>query len=204
MSRRRTKSRSGELFRNKHDSEEGKKGNIMREIIGSILYVAFICLIVYLILHYVGQRTVVHGDSMDNTLKDGQNLIMDKISYRFHDPERFDIVIFPGPVENGEHPYYIKRVIGLPGETVQIKDGKVYIDEKELTEDVYGITDYIEEPGIAREPIALGEDEYFCLGDNRPVSYDSRYEAVGVVDRSEFIGKVWIRIWPFSLFVKVE
>lgn len=176
----------------------------MREIIGSILYVAFICLIVYLILHYVGQRTVVHGDSMDNTLKDGQNLIMDKISYRFHDPERFDIVIFPGPVENGEHPYYIKRVIGLPGETVQIKDGKVYIDEKELTEDVYGITDYIEEPGIAREPIALGEDEYFCLGDNRPVSYDSRYEAVGVVDRSEFIGKVWIRIWPFSLFGKVE
>ena len=176
----------------------------MREIIGLILYVAFICLIVYLILHYVGQRTVVHGDSMDNTLKDGQNLIMDKISYRFHDPERFDIVIFPGPVENGEHPYYIKRVIGLPGETVQIKDGKVYINEKELTEDVYGITDYIEEPGIAREPIVLGEDEYFCLGDNRPVSYDSRYEAVGVVDRSEFIGKVWIRIWPFSLFGKVE
>ena len=73
-----------------------------------------------------------------------------------------------------------------------------------MTEDVYGITDYIEEPGIAREPIALGEDEYFCLGDNRPVSYDSRYEAVGVVDRSEIIGKVWIRIWPFSLFGKVE
>lgn len=176
----------------------------MKEIIGTLLYLAVVCLLVFLILHYVGQRTVVHGDSMDNTLRDGQNLIMDKISYRFHDPERFDIVIFPGPEENGEHPYYIKRVIGLPGETIQIKDGVVFINGEQLTEDVYGITDYIENPGIAEEPIRLGENEYFCLGDNRPVSYDSRYVEVGVIDQSEIIGKVWIRIWPFSLFGKVE
>ncbi|MDD7114655.1 MAG: signal peptidase I [Anaerobutyricum sp.] len=176
----------------------------MKEIIGTIVYIAVICLVVFLILHYVGQRTVVRGDSMDNTLRDGQNLIMDKISYRFHDPERFDIVIFPGPEENGEHPYYIKRVIGLPGENVQIKNGVVYIDGEELTEDVYGITACIDEPGIAREPLTLGEDEYFCLGDNRPVSYDSRYEEVGPVERSEIIGKVWIRIWPISLFGTVE
>ena len=129
---------------------------------------------------------------------------MDKLSYRFHDPERFDIIIFPGPEENGEHPYYIKRVIGLPGEEVQIIDGQVYINGEQLTEDVYGITDYIDDPGIAADEITLADDEYFCLGDNRPVSYDSRWEAVGPVTREEIIGKVWIRIWPLNQFGKVD
>lgn len=197
---------------------EEKKKSFMKELFGDIIYIAVICLIVYLILHFVGQRTQVNGDSMDNTLANGQSLIMDKISYRFHDPERFDIVIFPGPEEEIEtpglvdtllgrtsrRPYYIKRVIGMPGETVQIKDGKVYINDKELTEDVYGITDYIDEPGMAEEPLILGENEYFCLGDNRPVSYDSRYEPVGPVKRKDIVGKVWIRIWPLSLFGKVK
>ena len=189
--------------RKKHDPVEGKKKNIMKDILGTIAYVAVICLVVFLVLRYVGQRTVVNGHSMDPTLAHGENLIMDKISYHFSDPKRFDIVIFPGPEEEGEQ-YFIKRVIGLPGETVQIIDGKVYINGEELTDDVYGITDYIEEPGIAGEPLTLGEDEYFCLGDNRPVSYDSRYEAVGTVHRSEIIGKVWIRIWPLSEFGPVD
>ena len=204
----------------KKQAEEAaeKKKIMMKEIIGDIIYVAVICLIVFLILHFIGQRTRVNGDSMDTTLADGQSLIMDKISYRFHDPERFDIIIFPGPAEEIENPgpldrmmgrttrspYFIKRVIGLPGETVQIRDGKVYINDEELKDDVYGITDYIDEPGIAGEPVRLDEDEYFCLGDNRPVSYDSRYEDVGPVDKDEIIGKVWIRIWPLSLFGKVD
>ena len=76
---------------------------------------------------------------MDTTLSDGQNLIMDKLSYRFHEPERYDIVIFPGPEEYGEHPYYIKRIIGLPGETVQIKKGKVYINGKKRYIRHYGL-----------------------------------------------------------------
>lgn len=190
--------------RKKHDPVKGKNKNVIREIVSTIVYVAVICLVVFLVLRFVGQRTVVNGHSMDTTLADGENLIMDKLSYHFSDPERFDIVIFPGPEEEGEHPYYIKRVIGLPGETIQIIDGKVYVDGEELTEDVYGITDYIENPGIAAEPLTLGEDEYFCMGDNRKVSYDSRYEAVGPVHRSEIIGKVWIRIWPLSKFGPVK
>ena len=183
---------------------KGRKNGVMKELIGDIIYIAVICLVVFLILHYVGQRTEVNGDSMDTTLADGESLIMDKIAYRFHDPERFDIVIFPGPEEDGENPYFIKRVIGLPGETVQIIDGKVYIDDEELTTDIYGITDYIEFAGIAESPLTLGEDEYFCLGDNRPVSYDSRYEEVGPVSRSEFIGKIWIRIWPLNRLGNVD
>ena len=186
------------------DKKQEETRSMGREILDLVIYVAVVALIVYLILHFVGQRTVVNGDSMDNTLKDGQSLIMDKISYRFHDPERFDIVIFPGPPENGESPYFIKRVIGMPGETIQIVDGKVTIDGEELTEDVYGITDTVDYPGIAQEPLTLGDDEYFCMGDNRPVSYDSRYEVVGPVTRGEFIGKVWIRIWPLSKFGAVK
>lgn len=202
----------------KAEEAEQQEGSFAKELLGNIIYVAVICLVVYLILHFVGQRTEVNGDSMDNTLADGQSLIMDKFSYHFHDPERFDIVIFPGPEEmivepgpidrllhrKSRSPYFIKRVIGLPGETIQIIDGKVHINGEELKEDVYGITDYIDEPGIAAQPLTLGENEYFCMGDNRPVSYDSRYEAVGPVERSEFVGKVWIRIWPLSKFGKVD
>lgn len=203
MGRRTNKNPEVTLGRRQRRRKEQRRKNV-KEVISTIIYLISLCAIVYLILHYVGQRTVVRGDSMDTTLSDGQNLIMDKISYRFHDPERFDIVIFPGPEEYGEHPYYIKRIIGMPGETVQIKDGKVYINDKELKSDVYGITDSIDEAGIAQEPLTLGNDEYFCLGDNRPVSYDSRYEEVGPVHRSEIIGKVWIRIWPLNKFGKVS
>lgn len=203
MGRRTKKNPEVTLGRRQRRRKEQRRKNV-REIISTILYLAILCAAVYFILHYVGQRTVVRGDSMDTTLSDGQNLIMDKLSYHFRDPERYDIVIFPGPEEYGEHPYYIKRVIGLPGETVQIKKGKVYINGKKLKSDIYGITKYIDEPGIAEEALELGKDEYFCLGDNRPVSYDSRYEEVGPVHRSEIIGKVWIRIWPLTKFGKVS
>ena len=203
MARRARKNQEVTLGRRQRRRKEQRRKNV-KEVIGTILYLVILCTIVYFILHYVGQRTVVRGDSMDTTLSDGQNLIMDKLSYRFHEPERYDIVIFPGPEEYGEHPYYIKRIIGLPGETVQIKKGKVYINGKKLKSDIYGITDYIDEAGGAKSAQKLGKDEYFCLGDNRPVSYDSRYEEVGPVHRSQIIGKVWIRIWPLNKFGKVS
>lgn len=212
------KKKNKEAEDRKKEAESNKEGGCLKELIGDIIYIGVVCLIVFLVLHFVGQRTQVNGDSMDDTLADGQSLIMDKLSYRFHDPERFDIVIFPGVEEEitqpglfdrllgrkTVRPYYIKRVIGLPGETIQIIDGKVYINGEELKEDVYGITDYIDEPGIAAEPLTLDDDEYFCLGDNRPVSFDSRYEKVGPVDKDEIVGKVWIRIWPLSKFGKVD
>lgn len=203
MARRARKNQEVKLGRRQRRRKEQRRKNV-KEVIGTILYLVILCAIVYFILHYVGQRTVVRGDSMDTTLSDGQNLIMDKLSYRFHEPERYDIVIFPGPEEYGEHPYYIKRIIGLPGETVQIKKGKVYINGKKLKSDIYGITDYIDEAGVAKSAQKLGKDEYFCLGDNRPVSYDSRYEEVGSVHRSQIVGKVWIRIWPLNKFGKVS
>ena len=93
---------------------------------------------------------------------------------------------------------HLSRLLDQYGtQELPLEDGRTY-------EDVYGITDFIEEAHDAERPIALKEDEYFCLGDNRPVSYDSRYPEVGPVERSEIIGKVWIRIWPFGKFGKVN
>ena len=107
-----------------------------KDMIEMLIYIVVVFALVFLITRYVGQRTVVHGVSMDTTLADGQSLIMDKISYRFKDPERFDIVIFPGPEdESGNSEYYIKRIIGLPGETVDFKNDRVMINGKELTTD---------------------------------------------------------------------
>ena len=134
---------------------------------------------------------------MYTTLSDGDNLIVDKISYRFTDPKRFDIIVFPFQYE--KNTYYIKRIIGLPGETVRIdKDGKIYINDKVLQE-TYG-REVIRDPGRAINPITLGSDEYFVMGDNRNNSTDSRTELVGNIKRENIIGKAWVRIYPFARF----
>lgn len=171
------------------------KSSVMRETISFILYIAIVFLLTYLVIHYVGQRTQVSGTSMEYTLSDGDNLIVDKISYRFHKPERYDIIVFPFQYE--ENTYYIKRIIGLPGEKIQIsKDGAIYIDGKVL-EESYG-REIIEDPGQAEEPIVLDEDEYFVLGDNRNASSDSRDPSVGVIHEEDIIGRAWLRIYPFD------
>lgn len=173
-----------------------EKKSKVREAFSWILYIIFIFALTWFITTFVGQRTRVEGKSMENTLFDGDNLIVDKISYRFKDPERFDIIIFPYRYE--KNVYYIKRIIGMPGETIQIKDGFVYVNGEKLEEN-FG-KERMEESGIAADPIVLGSDEYFVLGDNRNHSKDSRSEQVGVLHKKELAGKAWIRIWPFHSF----
>ncbi|MDY3918850.1 MAG: signal peptidase I [Candidatus Limivivens sp.] len=168
----------------------------MREILGMLAYLTALLLLAYLVLHYIGQRTTVSGMSMYPTLEDGDNLIVDKISYRFRDPQRYDIIVFP--FQYKENTYYIKRIIGLPGETVRIVDGKMTINGELLNED-YGY-EIMESPGLAQEAITLGEDEYFVLGDNRNNSMDSREPAVGTIKRKDIIGRAFLRIWPLSDF----
>ena len=175
--------------------------SVLKEILSTSLYLLSVLIVTYLIITFVGQRTEVNGSSMESTLQHGDNLIVDKISYRFSDPKRFDIVVFPFQYE--EDTYYIKRIIGLPGEIVQIDtDGVIYINGEVLHES-YGL-EVIKDPGRAIEPITLGEDEYFVMGDNRKNSTDSRTELVGNVKRSELIGKAWVRIYPFSKFGKLR
>mgnify|MGYP002801230546 FL=1 len=170
--------------------------SILKELMGWIVYIIIIVGLAWVIITFVGHRTQVSGSSMETTLSDGDQLIVDKISYRFRDPKRYDIVVFPYQYE--ENTYYIKRIIGLPGETVQVVDGYVYIDGEQL--DAHYGNEVMLDPGIAEEPITLGDDEYFVLGDNRNNSQDSRAANVGVIHRKDLLGRAWIRIWPLSEF----
>lgn len=172
--------------------EQGKSKSTAREVLDWILYIGIVLILSWLIVTFVGVRTVVDGQSMEPTLQDGNNLIVDKLSYRFRDPKRYEIIVY----KYEENTYYIKRIIGLPGETVQVKNGEVYIDGEILGED-YG-AEAMEDAGIASEPIELGTDEYFVLGDNRNHSSDSRDPSVGVLRREDLIGRAWIRIYPFD------
>ena len=173
----------------------------LKEILSTSLYLLIVLLLSYLFVHYVGQRTLVNGSSMEDTLSDGDNLLVDKMSYRFHDPERFDVIVFK--YTHKDNTYYVKRVIGLPGETVQIDNsGNIYVDGK-LLEEHYGF-ETMEDPGIAASPITLGPDEFFVLGDNRNNSADSRVVEVGNIDRKIIVGRAWVRIWPLHNAGKVE
>lgn len=167
---------------------------IIKELAGWLLYIVLIIALTWIVVTFVGQRTEVSGSSMETTLSDKDQLIVDKMTYRFRDPKRYDIVVFPYQYQ--DNTYYIKRIIGLPGETVQILSGMVYIDGMRLDEH-YG-DEIMENPGIAEEPLTLGEDEYFVLGDNRNNSSDSRASDVGLIHRKDLIGRAWIRVWPLS------
>lgn len=149
-----------EQERNDNIEKEEKKSGALREILSMIGWILFIFCLVFLVTTYVGQRTRVEGHSMEPALSDGDNLIVDKISYRFHDPERFDIIIFPYQWE--PNTYYIKRIIGLPGETIQIDDeGNIYIDGEVLQEH-YGL-ERIKNPGSARSDHP-GRGRVLCSG----------------------------------------
>lgn len=172
---------------------------VLKEILSTSVYILTVLLITYLIIKYVGVRTEVIGPSMQPTLQSEDNLIVEKLSYRFGEPERFDVIVFP--FQYAERTYYIKRIIGLPGETIQIdEEGNIWIKKSgstdfEILEESYG-KEVIKNPGLASEPIYLGQNEYFVLGDNRNDSSDSRDPSVGNIYRKDIIGKAWLRFWP--------
>ena len=154
---------------------------------------------------YVAHQTTVEGESMEPTLTDGDSVIIQRLSYYFVDPKRYDVVVFPVSYDDGtaKKTYYIKRVIGLPGETVQIIDGSVYINNEKLDDDVCGAA-AINEAGIAENPLVLGENQYFVMGDNRNMSTDSRNSYVGLVNKNDIIGEAWLCTWPLNHFGGVK
>ncbi len=183
------------------DSEAKTRSTTKSVFYDLIFYAVLIVVCVYVLPNYVIQRTIVDGPSMENTLHNGEQLYVEKVSYHFNALDRFDIIVFyPYGRENED--YYVKRVIGLPGETVQIIGTKIYINGEVLKED-YG-KEPIDDPGRAEEPITLGDDEYFVLGDNRNISKDSRSEEVGNVAKENIGGKVILRIAPLSKFGTVK
>ena len=170
---------------------------VMKEMISTLAYLLGVLCLTWLVITFVGQRTEVDGSSMEPMLSDEDNLIVDKISYRFRDPQRYEIIVFPFKYK--ENTYYIKRIIGLPGETVQIDEkGVIYINGEVLPENYGREIIRPDTVGIAINPITLGEDEYFVMGDNRNSSMDSRTEIVGNIKRKDIIGRAWVRIWPLN------
>lgn len=183
------------------NKKSGGGFRFLRKVVSTSLYLLVILAATWLVITFVGQKTIVSGSSMENTLSDKDHVIVDKISYRLDSPKRYDIVVFPYPQNRNK--LYIKRIIGMPGETVQIKeDGTILINGEPLAEP-YG-REVIASAGVAKYPVTLSDDEYFVLGDNRNDSQDSRDSMVGNIKREDLVGKAWARIWPLGKFGKLK
>ena len=164
-----------------------------------VAIVLFAMLFARVINAYIIQETIVNGSSMNPTLENSDKVLLDKVLYKIGKLKRYDIVVF----DYHHSSVYVKRIIGVPGEKITIRKGRVYVNGKILKDDPL-LNDKMHYSGIAKNGVELGEDEYFVLGDNRNNSHDSRYEQVGVVKKSDIIGKVWIRIFPILKFGAVD
>lgn len=181
-----------------------KREKLLHNFFLAVLCIAAAFFLSMFINSNIAHQTTIEGGSMEPVLKNNDSVIIQKLSYYWEDPGRYDIIVFPisDRDEDGKRIYYIKRIIGLPGEIVQIINGSVYINGKKLDDDIYS-DEKIEDPGIAESPVQLAEDEYFVLGDNRNMSTDSRYTYVGMVKREDIEGEACCCIWPFSRIKKI-
>ena len=164
--------------------------NTLRRVIGWIVDIAVVISLAWFVVYGYGTQVRMAGQSMTPQLLGEDVVLMDRLTYDFTDPARFDIVVF----EREDHKSNVKRVIGLPGEVVQIIDNLVYINDEPL-EAENGLNQVVL-AGIAENPVTLGEDEYFLLGDSRDGSEDSRFVNIGNVKREQIRGKVWLRLLP--------
>ena len=169
---------------------------LLQEIFIWIVRIALVCVIAFGLVWYFGQKVSVIGDSMNPQLENGDITLINRLVYNMRKPKKGEVIAFK-PNGNENSHYYIKRVIGLPGETIEYVDGEILIDSEAIEED-YNTTK-IEELGLLEEPITLGKEEYFVLGDDRQNSEDSRMANVGNVKQSEIAGKVWLVVSPMKL-----
>lgn len=163
--------------------------NICRFVTEAVMVVAF----AFTLIYFGCDRTKIVGSSMQPVFQDMDCCLINRFAYAFSKPDRYDIIAFS---MDGDDKVYVKRVIGLPGETVQIKDKKVYINGEPLADDVAQVE--ILTAGIAADEITLEKDEYFVLGDNRNNSEDSRFSNIGILNKDNIKGSVWAISSPFA------
>lgn len=162
---------------------------MIREVFSWIFYTFVAIFMALFVVMAFGMRTKVIGESMEPTLYHGQDVLINRVAYKFMSPKSGDIIVFL-PNGNANSHDYIKRVVAVPGDTVQIKDGKLYVNgqEQDSNDSLY---DKMEDAGVASNKLKLTDDEYFVLGDNRNSSEDSRSANIGTVKLNSIIGKVW-------------
>ena len=148
-----------------------------------------------IMVFFFGFRVTVIGPSMSPTLNGGEKVLVNRFVYKLFEPRQNDLIVFQ-PNGNEKSHYYVKRVIALPGDTVQIKDGEVYVNGELFTEQIE--VEAIENAMMAENEILVGEDEYFVLGDNRNNSEDSRYASIGNVKKEHITGEAWMVIFPWD------
>jgi signal peptidase I len=161
---------------------------LFKEILSWIVELAIVIVMAYVIVSSFGCRTSVVGQAMESQLNNNDQILVNKFIYMLTRPKTGDVVVFL-PNGNEKSHYYVRRVIGTPGDTVQIVDGAVYINGTLYNEDLDVAA--IEDAGLAAEELTLGKDEYFVLGDNRNNSEDSRYANIGMVKKDYMLGKAW-------------
>ncbi|MCR5356541.1 MAG: signal peptidase I [Lachnospiraceae bacterium] len=161
---------------------------LIYDVISWIFGIAAAIFLGIMTVNFVGISTSVVGSSMEPTLFNGEEVLLNRIVYQFSSPSRGDVIAFHPNGDSNTH-LYVKRIVGLPGETFQIKQGSVYINGE-----MYAMDIMTNDPGIAVEPITLGDDEYFVMGDNRENSEDSRSANIGNVSRAMIEGKVWYHL----------
>ena len=177
------------------DSVETTRNEKIKEGIVWAVEIVLVILLAYFITAFGVEKTTMVGSAMESTLKNGDKLMVNKVTYRFTEPKRFDVVVFKSAGK--EHSYYtIRRIVGLPGETIQIINGEIYINGEKIQEEIQ--VEKMATAGLAKEVITLEENEYFVLGDNRNSSEDSRFGNIGNITKEEIIGKAWLRLNTFN------
>lgn len=173
-----------------YEKKKRISSHMLKEIFGMLFGTFAAVLLALVLVFHVGVRTNVIGVSMEPTLYNGQEILINRFIYKLSTPKIGDVIVFlPGGNQNAH--YYVKRVVALPGDTVQIVDGILYVNGIPEENEDY---DKMEEAGIAENEIKLGSDEYFVLGDNRNTSEDSRSGNIGPINRDTISGKAWFRL----------
>ena len=171
-----------------------------RLMITTAAEILIVLLVAFVLVYCAGMRVTMVGNSMESTVSDGSQILVNRFIYNVKSPKSGDVIVFL-PNGNEKSHYYVKRVIGVPGDKVQIKSGLLYVNgELYDTED----TDTIKNAGVAEEEITVGEDEYFVLGDNRNSSEDSRYANIGNIKKEYIKGKAWFVVRPFKKMGRIR